>query len=301
MAISEDEMALPEALTGDKWSSQTARKIFPLLVWCAQHEKTITYGELDAEIQRRGWGNHVFPTVYGYAAGAVGNALLESEKERGQKIPPLNAIVVNAATRIPGDGCDYYLSSYLKNRGQALSAAQRKAMAEETIREVWRFEDWDDILDDYGLKADKEGVPSLQEPVEPQKPKKSGWATGPESEAHKTLKAWVAANPNVIKSRIAFKPGKVEWLFASADRADVMFSHKDGCAAVEVKAFDASDGEIERGIYQCVKYQALVRAELKAEDKIPNGSAVLVTERRLPARLQNLADLLGVRTICVKR
>jgi hypothetical protein len=295
-------MALPEALTGDKWSNKTARTIFPLLVWCAQHEKTITYGEVDAEIQRRGWGNHVFHTVYGYAAGAVGSALLEIEKERGQKIPPLNALVVNAVTRIPGDGCDYYLKRYLNNRGRkSLNTTQRKAMAEETIAEVWRFEDWDDILDHCGLSAEKEGVPSLLPPVEPQKPKKSGWATGPESDAHKALKAWVATHPSAIKSKIAFKPGTVEWLFASSDRADVMFSHEDGCAAVEVKALEASDGELERGIYQCVKYQALIRAELKAGGSIPNGSAVLVTERRLPIHLQNLAGLLGVRVICVKR
>ncbi len=115
------------------------------------------------------------------------------------------------------------------------------------------------------------------------------------------LKKWVAQNPHVIKSKIPFKAGTTEWLFASSDRVDVMFEHVDGCAAVEVKAAEAADAELERGIYQCVKYQALLRAELKAEGKVPNGSAALITERDLPADLQNLADLLGVAVYAVAR
>jgi hypothetical protein len=33
--------------------------------------------------------------------------------------------------------------------------------------------------------------------------------------------------------------------------------------------------ELERGIYQGMKYQALLRAELKVGNKVPNGLAVL--------------------------
>ena len=57
--------------------------------------------------------------------------------------------------------------------------------------------------------------------------------------------------------------------------------------------------DLERGIYQCVKYRALLRAELKASGKIPNGSSLLITETRLSYTLQELADLLGVRVIVV--
>ncbi len=294
-------MGLPEALRGQRWMEETARRTFPLLVWCANHGTKITYGQLDDEIQKRGWGHHVFHPQYRYLAGAIGNALLETEKERGQKIPPLNALIVNADTGIPGDGCDYYLQHYMNRRiRKKLSNGQRKSMAEETMGEVWRFQDWDDILLSYGLKPLNGDISSLQPEVIRKKSRKTGWPTGPESEAHKALKNWVAKNPSVIKSKISFKAGKTEWLFASSDRTDVMFAQNDGCVAVEVKALEASDEEIERGIYQCVKYQALVRAELKAEGKIPNGLAVLVIERKMPSELQILADLLGVRVISVK-
>jgi hypothetical protein len=78
-----------------------------------------------------------------------------------------------------------------------------------------------------------------------------------------------------------------------------MFEHRDGCMVVEVKAANANDADLERGIYQCVKYQALLRAELKAEGKIPNGSSILITEAQLSSSLQALADLLGVRVVVV--
>ena len=293
-------MALPEALGGSGWTAVTARQMFPLLVWCAKQGKKITYGQLDTELQRRRWGHHVNVIAYGHPAGAVGNACIEIEKEFGEKVPPLNALVINAKSGIPGTGCDYYLAAYLdKKRSRNLTDAQRKAMAEETMEEVWRFQKWDEILDQCGLSPISGAIPSLHSENQRKAPRKRGWSTEPESAAHQALKKWVAENPQVLGSKIPFRPGQIEWLFASADRVDVMFEHKDGCMAVEVKAANANDADLERGIYQCVKYRALLRAELKAESKIPNGSSLLITETRLSPVLQALADLLGVRVITV--
>jgi len=289
-------MALPEALCGNSWSKEIARRIFPLLVWCAQHGKKITYGQLDTELQRRGWGHHVHATAYSHPAGAIGNACIEIEKETGEKIPPLNALIVNAETGVPGNGCDYYLTTYLdKNRSLDLTNEKRKAMAEETMDEVFRFQEWDEILDRCGFEALKDEIPGLQSDKKQKEPCKGGWSTEPESLEHQALKKWVAENPCVLGGRIQFGFGKIEWQFASADRVDVLFEHKDGCMAVEVKAANANDADLERGIYQCIKYRALLRAEMKASSKIPNGSSLLITERRIPAPLQELADLLGVR------
>jgi hypothetical protein len=111
---------------------------------------------MDKWTRKFGWGHHVFELQYRHPAGAIGNALLETEKERGQKIPPLNALIVNAATGIPGDGCDYYLSTYLNKRGRKqLNDDQRKSMAEETMDEVWRFQDWSEILLSYGQSSNR--------------------------------------------------------------------------------------------------------------------------------------------------
>lgn len=292
-------MPLPLALQGDRWTEYTARNILPMLVWCAKHGKKITYGQLDQEIQRRKLGHHVNVVVYGHPAGAIGNALLETEAAIGEKIPPINSLVVNAKSGIPGAGCDYYLKTYLARRNsKELTDAQRKSMAEDTIEEIWRYQGWDEILKGYGLKALSGGIPAL-ESNRPSKqgPTKGGWSSEPESEEHAALKVWVSKNPNILKSKIPFKNGITEWLYASADRVDVMFKHVDGCVAVEVKSIKSNDADLERGIYQCVKYQSLLRAELKAAGEIPNGHAILVTERQLPEPLVQLADLLGVRVV----
>lgn len=294
-------MPLPEALCGSTWTDDTARKMFPILVWCAQNGKKITYGQLDAEMQRRKIGHHVNVVVYGHPAGSIGNALAETEGETGAKIPPLNALLVNAQTGVPGSGCDYYLKHHLeKVQRKPLTPDQRRAMAEDTMKEVWSFQGWGALLDRYEIKPLKGKIPALAiKPKSRKPPSKGGWSSEPESKEHKLLKEWVAKNPKILKSKILFRSGRMEWLYASADKVDVMFEHAEGCVAVEVKSSRSNDKDLERGIYQCVKYQALLRAELKAQGLIPNGLAVLVSEQTLPQRLMELADLLGVRIIDV--
>jgi hypothetical protein len=296
-------MSLPEALIGSTWTRETARNMLPLLVWCAKNGVAITYGQLDTELQRRKLGHHVNVVVYGHPAGTIGDALLATEEEIGERIPPLNALVVNAKSGIPGSGCDYYLKHYLAEMSvAALTVEQRRSMALDTMEEVWRYQGWDDLLERYDMRPIRSSIPALKRVVQKSvAPRKGGWSNEPESEQHKLLKEWVAKNPEILKSKIPFGRGSEEWLYASADKVDVMFEHKDGCIAVEVKSSISNDKDLERGIYQCVKYQALLRAELKAEGNIPNGISVLVVERALPQRLIELADLLGIQVIKVAR
>ena len=158
-------MPLPLALQGDRWTEYTARNILPMLIWCAKHGKKITYGQLDQEIQRRQLGHPSWQRsgVYGHPAGAIGNALLETEAAIGEKIPPINSLVVNAKSGIPGAGCDYYLKTYFARRNsKELTDAQRKSMAEDTIEEIWRYQGWDEILKGYGLKPLHKGIPALE-------------------------------------------------------------------------------------------------------------------------------------------
>jgi hypothetical protein len=39
-----DDMPLPEVLRGNRWTETTARRMFPLLVWCAKQGKKISVG-----------------------------------------------------------------------------------------------------------------------------------------------------------------------------------------------------------------------------------------------------------------
>lgn len=104
-------MPCPESITGDRWTEVTARNALPILVWCAEHGRCITYGQLNAEIVNRQLGHHVHAAQYGYPAGAIGSALMELEERWGEPVPPLNAIVINGTTMLPGKGVNSLLSA----------------------------------------------------------------------------------------------------------------------------------------------------------------------------------------------
>lgn len=274
-----------------------------MLIWCAENKQRISYSQLDEEIIRRGLGHHVLFARYGDPAGAVGDALIALGRDIGMPIPPLNALVINKHTNLPGVGCDYYIQTYLDARKKpALTPGEKRAIIEETIEDVWNYPDWGAVLTRFGFEPLQGDIPALAPIAQPKiKLRKSGWHEGPESLAHISLKNWVAAHPESLGGDIAFPKGKTEHLFASNDRADVVFDHPDGSLAVEVKASNAGAGELERGIFQCVKYRALLRAELKVDGRVPNGDAILVSETDLPADIARLSQILNVRVIIVPK
>lgn len=293
-------MPRPEFLNRDRWTERTALAALPLLVWCAKNGKTITYGQLDQEIVNRGLGHHVMAVQYGYPAGAVGSALIETEEEWGSVITPLNVIVVNAKDRLPGKGVNYYLERYYEpdQTIQEMSPKEKKAIIEEIQADVFAYEYWDDILEEYDLEPIDQDIefPDRDEEDIIDPPKRSGWSSEPESQEHKSLKEYIAKHPEKIGLPKNNKKGNIEYIFASGDKADIVFETKHGFLGAEVKSIKSNDADLNRGIFQAIKYQALLRAEQKALDSAPNARAVLVTERELPLSLQNLADRLGIET-----
>lgn len=290
-------MPLPEALQGDSWTKETARAALPILIWCAKNGRTITYGQLDQEIVNRGLGHHVMAVQYGYPLGSIGNALIETEEEWGEPIPPLNAIVVNARNGLPGEGVNYYLERYYDPDRSVddMTEDEKRAVVEEIHEDIFAYERWDDVLSEYELRPILDGI--AEEAVdadEIERPGRSGWSSEGESEQHRRVKEFVAANPQVVGLPKNNSQGQTEYLFASGDKADVVFETQNGYLGVEVKSIISNDPDLNRGLFQAVKYQALLRSEQKAVLSPPTARAVLVTERSLPAALQNLADVLGI-------
>ncbi|MER0202790.1 hypothetical protein C8R26_1525 [Nitrosomonas oligotropha] len=290
-------MTLPEALQGDTWTKETARAVLPILIWCAKNGRTITYGQLDQEIVNRGLGHHVMAVQYGYPAGAIGSALIETEIKWGEPIPPLNAIVVNAGNGLPGKGVNYYLERYYEPDMNVddMSEDEKRAVVEEIHEDIFAYERWDDILNEYGFFPIRDGV--MDEAVDADEieiPNRGGWSSEGESKQHKKVKEFVAANPQVVGLPRNNSQGQTEYLFASGDKADVVFETENGYLGVEVKSIISNDPDLNRGLFQAVKYQALLRSEQKAIRRPPTARAVLVTERSLPVSLQNLADVLGI-------
>ncbi|WP_171123502.1 MULTISPECIES: hypothetical protein [unclassified Ruegeria] len=118
-----------------------------------------------------------------------------------------------------------------------------------------------------------------------------------EGENHRALRLWVLNNPTAIFPSIKLLRSDTEFVLPSGDRLDVIFIAPNASIALEVKSRDSNDADLARGVYQCVKYRAVLEAtKREAEDKV---EAVLITETELPIRLRNEALRLGITHIIV--
>jgi hypothetical protein len=290
-------MPLPPSLQGRTWTIETARRLVPILVWCAQNHRTITYKELDQEIVRRGWMNYnVHAAAYGNAAGTLGDALAETEVELGLDLPPLNILVVNKTHRRPGSGCAPYFRRYTKGRRfESLSWAKQGNVIQEATQDIFRCRNWTHLLQHYECEGLLQPVLTLETDDDVIPPPINGFSGEGESEDHRLLKEYVLNHPAiVIDESTRGWIGKAEQPLPSGDRADVCFRKGDSIIAVEVKSHISNDADLSRGIYQCVKYRAVCIAWQRALLQVPDAHAVLVIQRDLPAQLAEVAARLSV-------
>ena len=127
--------------------------------------------------------------------------------------------------------------------------------------------------------------------------KATGGFGGGESEDHKALKTYVAQNPKVIGLGANTPTGITEFPLPSGDSLDVSFNGKKVWVAVEVKSSISAEGDIVRGLFQCVKYRAVMEAVLLTKSRPQNARALLVLESKLPHSLIPLRNMLGVEVV----
>ncbi len=213
----------------------------------------------------------------------------------GRGHSPLNTLVVSKNSGLPSDGADFFIRRFLRKRANArLSDKDRPVLVDQVLQQVWHYPHakWDRVAKalDAEILEPRHKIVSDEEPIElptvPQHRK-------PESSEHKALKAWVCANPSFFRALRRFQAGRSGQVIPSGDRLDGLFANERMQLAVEVKASHASDAELSRGVFQCIKYRAVLRAAQLAQGDIPNAQGVLVTTRtpdrttkRLCRRLQ---------------
>ena len=117
-----------------------------------------------------------------------------------------------------------------------------------------------------------------------------------EGEDHRKLKEFIANNPMAI-GLSGFGKGDTEYCFPTTDRIDIVFRKHDGWVGVEVKGPSSPDEDLVRGLFQTVKYAALREAELRAKSQKGKTDVILVLSRKLPAKLKELKNLLGVTVV----
>ena len=81
------------------------------------------------------------------------------------------------------------------------------------------------------------------------------------SDEHKNLQAQILKHPEIIG--LCSVGVDSEYEFPSGDKVDLLFTTNDEYVAVEVKPRNCPDHEVVRGAYQCVKYDALLKAAIK--------------------------------------
>lgn len=289
----EVDQPLEDSLSADEY----ARKALPILVAHVLQQQDgvmvpITYRRLAELLGRRNKHGDPWARGLGFVLGRV-TALIDGVRDRLPEPPPFltSIVVLSSGTNVglPDKGVSDVWPGY-----ESMSRDEKRAkLAAEFQRVLAYGSRWNEVLRLTGLPA-----------IEPMlgsdgKPKAGGWGGG-ESEAHFALKHYVRDHPELVGARAEWD-ATVEYALRSADELDVMFISDRTWVGVEVKSrvSDGNAADYERGIYQVVKYRAVLEAQARADspDALPEIHVVLVLERDLPAEYLALASQLGVTVI----
>ena len=280
--------------SGDKWSDYTSRKILPILLELATTKCRLTYKELDQEILNR-WGGSPLRqlNLYGKSLDKTGKLIQKLSEEWGNLIPSLTVLVINQETRLPGKGFDFFLEHYMHNMGLGdLTALNRLEMVGRVTQDVFDYPGWNNIAEYFDLWT----VDDLSDMTRIHLPPPSPIHYG-EGNDHRRLKEYIADHPELFSDIGVFDKGTVEEVLLSNDRVDVLFRNGVQALAVEVKPTTAPASELTRGIFQCVKYRAVLHAMYELENETVEVHSVLITPQQLPILHQQAAARLQVPVI----
>ena len=266
------------SIHGDKQYEQRARAILPMLVRQAQAGQAITYMGLSLETA-------IHHRAFAYPLGTVAEVLRDLGEQGNEPIPALTSIVVNSYTGRPGPGFGWAVAGM--DGYQNMPPWRQTVMADQAREECFHYDKWPAVLAALGL-------PPVEPAVSPALLAAAAGRGSGEGERHRRLKEFVAANPALVGLPRSTPRGTLEYLLPSADAIDVLFVSGDEYVAVEVKAANAGPADILRGLYQCVKYTALLKAELAVKGERPAARAVLALEASLPEALIPARNTLGI-------
>jgi hypothetical protein len=219
---------------------EIARRALPYLVHAAQMREVLTYGGLAEKVGCH-WRTLRLPLYY-----------IKDNICAPRSLPPLTAIVVSQATHLPGSG-------FLPEGTPELSPEEYRQEFEAFRDRVFTFKHWDRLLDELDLQplTSSDAELDVEGRAYARYLTRQGMAA--EGEPHRKLKEFIASHPSVI-GLAPVRPAIREYLFPSGDECDVTFELEDGTyAVVEVK--NGEHSELIKGMYQAVKYRALMAAE----------------------------------------
>ena len=263
---------------------QNVRLMLPVLIhWAKSSNYEHTYGDLIHAI-----GKSKFSGI-GHALFAVQEVLNALSREAGNKvIPTLNSLCKNAKTMLPSEGFEFVSPKYNK-----LDEAGKRVFVEGLDSKACNYPHWDWVLNQLELK---EATLFTDEQLEAIKKSCQNYGGG-EGEEHKTLKEYILKHPDSLGYEDVVL-AETEHILPSGDRLDVYFELSDGTnVAIEVKPSTSSEQDITRGIFQCVKYHAVMEALRTIKCKDYEIEAILVSASTLSSQNKSLAKELDIEYI----
>jgi hypothetical protein len=273
---------IAKPLSGDLLYQRRARVALPLLVRQAESGTAISYSDCAGAL---GMSN---PRTLNFVLGSIGTSLKELSDKFGEVVPPIQCLVINRRTGLPGEGIGWFVRDIGEFKG--LSRRKQRAIIDGVHSRIFAYHRWGDVLAALGLEPNDADFKAAIDGA-------ARYESRGESAQHKMLKEYIAANPEVVGLKSRSAPGRQECPLPSGDRLDVLFYHSSCRTAVEVKSRISPQDDIARGLFQCVKYRAVLRACIAAESSDDSCDSILALEGTLPTDLSPLAMLLGVKVV----
>lgn len=308
--VAEENDSLHLFLHGTSWSCEYARRSLPVLVRWITHEisnhrqppKEYCYQDLATAV---GQPKHAHPIHE--ALGVLGFALKELEARNPTalgKVPPIQLLVWSKGKGSPGDDAFGFVG-ISKEKLKDIPSEARRSIARDIRATILKYPHWHKVLGLLSLKPLIVDLPDLNSVAS--SPDPGGWGGG-ESEEHKALKHFLGTHYRQLGLEGNLYPFFEEKL-ASGDVIDLMLKETSGArrACIEVKSRISNDCDLIRGVFQCVKYQAVLAAESVYESaktthpSHADTNVILAIGRQVSKEIQELGDLLGVQIMVIKQ
>lgn len=270
-----------EPISGDKLYQERARAALPLLVRQASAWQPIYYANLAEEL---GMPN---PRNLNYVLGSIGNTLNRLGKSWGEPVPMIQCLVINQSTNLPGHGIGWFIK---RENFAELSRTEQRRLVEMQLQKVFSYRKWPQVLSALKLPHAKNEASRLLA-------KASKFRGGGETASHRRLKEFASRHPELFRLPRG-TAGAIEFPLPSGDCVDVMFRTEDTWVAVEVKSAISPEADLARGVFQCVKYQAVLKAmSVVQREKINDIRVYLFIESALSREVLKLKNALGVNVL----
>lgn len=266
-----------------KWSKIALKELVNHIKNYSGGNRYISYGELAKRINypRPHTGN-LFGLQIGRTLRAMGH-MFDDLKIDGETIPLIQSLVVSSGSKLPSDGLKEFSKTYSE-----LSTEKKKDFVQIEYDKIFMFgARWDKVLEHLNIVPD----PGDKQKSDSNRRYNPYGSEG--SPEHRRLRDYVANNPSILNLPADVK-GIVEYPLKSGDSVDVVFELEDKIVAVEVKSSRSGSDDLERGIYQCVKYKAVLEAEIVAYNSEKEIQSFLVIEGELTSQLKKIENKLAI-------